>query len=390
MMANAKQDDSPKQRGLYRNRNRRDEWWIQYWDASGRRRREKGGTKEMAVNLLAKRRLEKLAGTKLPEALRSKALPVSTLLDLASAHVKRHYMTQRSAADGLDSRHPALLAEFGKLDAKRLTPREIERGLDHLAEERKWQPATVNRHKAYLSLAYRIAMADGLVTSNPARLVRQRREDNGRIRWLTADEEATLRVAIRGLWAAHEPEFDLALNTGMRSSEQYSLDWQRNIGLDRRQIALQKTKNKRARYIPLNAEAVAALEKLRKMYGSTGPVIRNGQVKKSRAKGQARKSARNWFEDAVEKAGIQDFTWHDLRHTFASRLVMAGVDLRTVQELMGHRTIQMTARYAHLAPAHQLGAIERLREWDAAACATKVPPATLRGGRKSVQVASAQ
>lgn len=60
------------------------------------------------------------------------------------------------------------------------------------------------------------------------------------------------------------------------------------------------------------------------------------------------------------KAGLQDFTWHCLRHTFASRLIMAGVDLRTAQELMGHKTIQMTCRYAHLAPKHQLAAVERL------------------------------
>ena len=71
-------------------------------------------------------------------------------------------------------------------------------------------------------------------------------------------------------------------------------------------------------------------------------------------------NSRHWFEKAVTDAGITDFTWHCLRHTFASRLVMAGVDLRIVQELMGHKTIQMTCRYAHLAPQHQLAAVERL------------------------------
>ena len=66
------------------------------------------------------------------------------------------------------------------------------------------------------------------------------------------------------------------------------------------------------------------------------------------------------FAPAVEAAGIENFRWHDLRHTFASRLVMAGVDLRTVQELMGHKTITMTLRYSHLSPAHKLAAVERL------------------------------
>jgi len=70
--------------------------------------------------------------------------------------------------------------------------------------------------------------------------------------------------------------------------------------------------------------------------------------------------ARHWFEDAVKKAGIKDFTWHDLRHTFASRLVMKDVDIRTVAELMGDKSTQMTMRYAHLAPEHKLIAVERL------------------------------
>jgi site-specific recombinase XerD len=73
--------------------------------------------------------------------------------------------------------------------------------------------------------------------------------------------------------------------------------------------------------------------------------------------GHSLKSPREWFGAACRKAGISDFTWHCLRHTFASRLVMAGVGLRTVQELMGHKTVAMTCRYAHLAPEHQLDAV---------------------------------
>ena len=67
------------------------------------------------------------------------------------------------------------------------------------------------------------------------------------------------------------------------------------------------------------------------------------------------KTAREWFTSACQLAGLDDFRWHGLRHAFASRLVMAGVAVRDVQELMGHKTIAMTCRYAHLAPSHQLG-----------------------------------
>jgi site-specific recombinase XerD len=82
-------------------------------------------------------------------------------------------------------------------------------------------------------------------------------------------------------------------------------------------------------------------------------------------------SPRKWFEECVKAAGPESFTWHCLRHAFASRLIMAGVDLRTAQELMGHKTIQMTVRYAHLAPQHQLAAVQRLCEGENAVVAKK-------------------
>jgi site-specific recombinase XerD len=73
---------------------------------------------------------------------------------------------------------------------------------------------------------------------------------------------------------------------------------------------------------------------------------------------------RHWFQDAVDEAGVRDFSWHDLRHTFASRLVMAGEGLRMVQEVMGHKSITTTCRYAHLAPAQQLAAVEKLVDFN--------------------------
>ena len=76
------------------------------------------------------------------------------------------------------------------------------------------------------------------------------------------------------------------------------------------------------------------------------------------------KGYKHWFDKAVANANIEDFTWYSLRHSFASRLVMAGVDIRTVAELMGHQTIQMTMRYAHLAPAHTLAAVQMLVSTD--------------------------
>ncbi|MGH9472045.1 MAG: tyrosine-type recombinase/integrase [Terriglobales bacterium] len=345
-------------------------WWIHYHDASGRRRREKAGTKGMAFNLYRKRKVEALQGKKLPETIRRKAILVRDLLDDAAAHVRQHYSTQRIAAQkgepAVDSRHPLLAAALGSKPADSITPQEIERVLTRLAEEQEWAPATSNRYKAFLSLAYRLGVANGKVGINPARLVRSRREDNARLRWLSPDEETLLRQTIRDHWKVHEPEFDLALNTGMRAGEQYKLTWD-NVDLKRRQLALYRTKNKHPRYVPLNRLAMDALTALQARSGGSGPVI----LRAERRKDAASQKPRHWFEDAVRRAGLPDFTWHCLRHTFASRLVMAGVDIRTVQELMGHRTLAMTCRYAHLAPQHQLQAVERLADPAAVATATK-------------------
>lgn len=148
------------------------------------------------------------------------------------------------------------------------------------------------------------------------------------------------------------PELELALNTGLRLSEMYGLTWE-SVNVSRRILTVSQSKNGEMRHVPLNVTAVAVLSELRKRGDGTGRVIRN-------TKGSPLSDPRHWFEPSVRAAKIRDFSWHCLRHTFASRLVMAGVDLRTIQELLGHKSIAMTVRYSHLAPAHTLAAVERL------------------------------
>jgi site-specific recombinase XerD len=148
------------------------------------------------------------------------------------------------------------------------------------------------------------------------------------------------------------PELDLALNTGLRLSELYGLSWD-NVNAPRRVLTIPRSKNGETRHVPLNRAALAALTALRNRGDATGPVICNLQ-------GEPLAGPRYWFEPAVRRAKIRAFSWHCLRHTFASRLVMAGVDLRTVQELLGHKSIAMTVRYSHLSPTHTLAAVERL------------------------------
>jgi Phage integrase family len=141
--------------------------------------------------------------------------------------------------------------------------------------------------------------------------------------------------------------------------EQYSLAWER-VDLFGRRVTVPRSKNGKARHIPLNSEALAAFKVLaQRSPGGVGPVFIN-------LKGEKLEGYKHWFNRAVEEARIADFTWYCLRHTFASRLVMSGVDIRTVAELMGHKIIQMTMRYAHLAPEHNLAAVERLSSFNSA------------------------
>lgn len=132
----------------------------------------------------------------------------------------------------------------------------------------------------------------------------------------------------------------------------YGLRWE-YVNQSRRVLSIPRSKNGETRHVPLNGPALAALTEFRKRSDGTGPVIRNLQ-------GEALAGERHWFEPAINKAKIRAFSWHCLRHTFASRLTMAGVDLRTVQELMGHKSISMTVRYSHLTPKHTLAAVDLL------------------------------
>jgi integrase len=269
--------------------------------------------------------------------------------------------------------------------------RHLEGGVDapvNWFNEQEWEPGTFNRYRTVLSGIYRLGMENGKISSNPARLLKRKRESDGRVRFLNQfppadtevdslkphkDEESRLRAIVAAEYPQHMDELDVALNTGMRRSEQYTrIDWS-CVDLERKNLTIPKSKIGQSRHIPLNAAACAAFTRLLKRSIGEGPILI--------AKGSQRLlGPRHWFEDAVQKAGLKvPLTWHDLRHTFASRLVMAGVDIRTVAELMGHKRIQMTMRYAHLAPAHKLDAVERLGVYNSSGPASGSEPAVTAG-----------
>ena len=329
-------------------------WWIRWTDAEGRKRREKAGSRSNAEKLLAKRQTQKLEGAKLPENLRSKAVTFRELCEDALIHSRSENSPKQTYELELRINNE-LLPAFGSRAAESIKKNEIITWLTAQAEARKWAASTRNRWQAAFSLIFRVGIDNEKIERNPAARIRRKTESNGRVRFLSDDEETRLLKAIRNRFPEFLPHLDLSLHTGMRMSEQYGLRWSQ-IDFERRQVHLPKTKNGDPRTIPLNEVALGALKELR----GPGKPKDSDPVFPSVRSGDSLRGARGWFPTALEAAGIENYSWHCNRHTFASRLVMAGVDLRTVAELLGHRTLQMVMRYSHLAPEHQASAVDRL------------------------------
>ena len=153
-----------------------------------------------------------------------------------------------------------------------------------------------------------------------------------------------------------QPVVVLALNTGLRRGEIFKLSWS-NVNLSSKQITVISTtaKSKKARYLPLNNEALAALKTWNKQTGSGEYVFPNKD-------NQPLTNIKRSWTSLLDRAGITNFRFHDMRHDFASQLVMKGVSLYTVKDLLGHSTIQMTERYAHLAPKQLEDAVNLLND----------------------------
>lgn len=361
-----------RERGVYERLVGSGDWWIRYADETGKIRREKAGSYDTAVKLRRSRKTQIDNGEKLPVNLRTRLVRFSELCDDALIYVKAN--NRGAKFDGY--RIARLKAAFGDFPAT-IEIGAFRRWFDSQEDSRKrilpqvtktkWSPASWNRYKAILSLIYRLGIENKRVTENPAKLLKRKREDGGRIRFLgqfsplptevdclkaVNDEEGRLRAVIANDYPWHMPEFDIALNTGMRPSEMFEFTWDR-VDLARRQITILRSKTGKPRHIPLNTSALAAF---RLLYNRP---LRAERVFLSED-GQSLVGYKHWFKPAVAKAGLKKFTWYCLRHTFASRLTMAGVDLRTIADLMGHANIQQTMRYAHLAPSHKLSAVEKL------------------------------
>ena len=323
---------------------------VRYTDHVGIRHSEKVGRFSDAEDLYAKRRHEALLHKKLPESFRNHGVTFEQLVKDALEHSNEQNGTKTNI--NLEGKLNVLSAIFGKMAASDITKQDIQRWLQEQTVARNWKAGTRNRWQAAFSLVFRVGVDNDKIETNPASRIKRKTENNGRIRFLSDEEETKIRKVLEAKYPQYIPAFDISLHTGMRASEQFGLRWNQ-IDLERKLLTLPKTKNGSSRVIRLNSVALAAFQQLRTDSKSNGVVFRNTE-------GEPLEGTRAWFEPTIEETGIENYTWHCNRHTFASRLVMAGVDLRTVADLMGHKTIQMTMRYAHLAPDHRANAVERL------------------------------
>jgi integrase len=227
-----------------------------------------------------------------------------------------------------------------------LTPEVVERFKLELAQSRT--KATVNRHLALLRHLFNRAIRRGYEGRNPVSAVGLFREENTRSRWLTGEEERELFKVIP------EPYWSLcrvALYAGCRKSELLAarwdlIDWERGL------LTLPTSKSGKPRFVELSSNVMAALNKV------------PGRGERPLIFPDCRKVSHRFPEWAAKAKLPGKVTFHTLRHTFASRLVMAGVDLLTVKALGGWNRLEMVERYSHLAPAHKRAAVEQLAKAD--------------------------
>lgn len=266
-----------------------------------------------------------------------------TLNDMMEKFMKEHapkvsVNTQKSYSVSL--KH--LLRFFGDSRLTAIMPKMI---YDYkvLRKNEGAKAASINRELAMLSKAFNLGVKEWeWIKENPVSKVPREKENNERDRWLTEDEEKKL-LENSPQWLRDIIVF--ALHTGLRQDELLSLQWSR-VDLFRKIIIIQESKNGKPRTIPLNQIALNILMEKAKVRNLKSDLV---FLSNAMIKIDCHNLIRA-FKIALVKAGIQDFHFHDLRHTFATRLAQRGVDLYKISKLLGHYDISMTQRYAHHCP----------------------------------------
>lgn len=250
---------------------------------------------------------------------------------------------------------PALIAECRDALAREPIPSQAK-DPSKAGPERTRSPATVNRYLAALSHPLTLAVKEyGWIEANPLLRVTKPKEPHGRVRFLDdAERERFLSACKASQSPDLYPAVVLALSTGARQQEVLGLRWGQ-VDFARRVAVLHETKNGERRVLPLAGPALELLRARAKVRR-----LDTDRVFPGRADPTKPIDLRTPFETALKVAEIEDFRWHDLRHTAASYLAMNGASLAEIAEILGHKTLAMVKRYAHLSEAHTASVVERM------------------------------
>ena len=329
-------------------------WGISYTDPDGRQvRKVVSPYRETAETILKKIEVQIVEGKYLDIKKEKHVL----FEDLAREYINT-YVRQENAKSFY---HHACLVNrlkghFRQKCLHQINTLTIRQYISSRLEEVK--PSTVNRDLTMLKSMFNRAIEWGMfLGKNPAVGIKKMAENNTRCRFLTSQEQVSLLSHCKGVTKVI---VITALQTGMRWGEIASLKWRPSpnsnyVDFELGMIFIHEslTKTKKSRKIPLSNSVRLALRDLSRDHGNDY-IFFNPETKKPFG------SIKNSYKAALNKAGIQDFRFHDLRHTFASDLIAQGVDLYAVQKLLGHSTPMMTQRYAHLKEDHLKDAIKKI------------------------------
>jgi len=318
-------------------------WWIDYYYRGRRHRESVSGSRKDAVKALEARKGDIVRGR---FELQAKKASV-TFEEFATEYLK-HLQADRRWWRREVSRLRILVKFFGRSFLEEITPFDVER---YKADRRKTVTGPgVNRELALLKAMLNKAVLWGFARlENPVSKVAYYPERT--MERILAEGEAERLLAACG--ESLRPVVLVALNTGMRKSEILSLRW-RDVDFARRFIRVERSKNNRSRRVPMNSAVLDELKRLKAKAKSecVFTQLRSPEV--------GLRCIRSAFLRACRKAGISELRFHDLRHTFATNLVMSGTDLVTLKEILGHSDISMTVRYSHPSDGRKMGAVERL------------------------------
>lgn len=304
-------------------------YWLDYY-VDGKRKRECVGPNfKLAKDVLFKRKAEAVEHANFPERADNR----KPFKELSSQYLRLHgprlksLKTWKGIIRELD-------AEFGATPVGKIKAPDIQAYYNRI--ESRASTSTANRHLTLLKSIFNKAFAWGTFHGeSPCARIKRKREPNHRLRYLSGEEIRSL------LFVADDrlrPILVCALSTGMRKGELLELDW-RDVDFVSGTIHLLRTKSGKPRKIPMMAGLRSML--LQMVPKESGPVFELPEI-----------SLRRLFAKALADARIAEFRFHDLRHTFASYFAMKTGDLPALQQLLGHATVQMTMRYAHLSDQH--------------------------------------